>query len=103
MKRFLRVAERPLQKQLRRPSVRAAGPFRSAQQLLVDGPREAMLTTAIEFAAWSDLSGDYLEFGVWEGSTFAHAFHQAQRNHLTSMRFYAFDSFEGLPPISGVD
>ena len=47
--------------------------------------------------------GDYLEFGVDQGKSFASAYSIAQRHNLTAMRFYAFDSFKGLPPIEGVD
>ena len=48
------------------------------------------------------LRGDYLEFGVWEGKTFAHACKTGSR-HMPSMRYFACDSFEGLPRPSGID
>ncbi len=41
--------------------------------------------------------GDYLEFGVFKGSTFAEAYRIAKAKKLHNMRFFAFDSFEGLP------
>ena len=41
--------------------------------------------------------GDYLEFGVFKGSNFAEAYRIAKVKKLTGMRFFAFDSFEGLP------
>lgn len=66
-------------------------------------PREQIMRTVMEFAAESDLPGDYLEFGVFQGHTFATAFHFAKRQRLANMRFYAFDSFEGLPKVDGVD
>jgi len=65
--------------------------------------REGMLELAMRFVAASKLEGDYLEFGVWSGNTFIAAFNFAQRSGLKSMRFYAFDSFQGLPEIEGVD
>lgn len=48
------------------------------------------------------LMGDYLEFGVFEGNSFLHAHHRA-RDLMPWMRFFAFDSFEGLPALSGDD
>ena len=49
----------------------------------------------------AQLEGDYCEFGVFQGETFAHClkFHQA----LPDMRYFAFDSFEGLPVPRGID
>ena len=42
----------------------------------------------------NQVPGDYLEFGVYRGQSFIMAY-QLGRN--LAMRFYAFDSFEGLP------
>ncbi len=68
------------------------------------------LETAIQFAVYNDVRGDYLEFGVYTGTSFAHAYRYyhsfwdgyRQRNKLSDpdmgrRRFFAFDSFEGLP------
>lgn len=56
---------------------------------------------AFEVAGGNDLPGDYYEFGVWKGRSFVKAFRQARlyfsRHNFKSMRFVAFDSFEGLP------
>ena len=41
--------------------------------------------------------GDYLEFGVFNGSSLGSAYLTAKRMGLSSMRFFGFDSFEGLP------
>lgn len=48
------------------------------------------------------LRGDYLEFGVFEGNSFLHAHHRGRRR-MPWMRFFAFDSFEGLPEPEGFD
>ncbi len=41
--------------------------------------------------------GDYLEFGVFNGSSMGSAYLTAQNFHLNTMKFFGFDSFEGLP------
>ena len=48
-------------------------------------------------------SGDYCEFGVFKGYTFLHAQKVAGRYPTDKMRFFGFDSFEGLPPPKGAD
>lgn len=47
------------------------------------------------------LPGDYLEFGVYQGSSMVLAAHSAAKYGLNSMRFFAFDSFQGLPEAEG--
>jgi O-methyltransferase len=72
------------------------------------------LHTAASFVAWNQIEGDYLEFGVYRGDSFAAAYHALMR-HRDSVspsdvdsqefkkwkaalpRLFAFDSFEGLP------
>ena len=72
-------------------------------------------------ASYTDsLEGDYLEFGVYRGNSFINAYYSFQsarkdfnksRNYLSlakrdgnlSSRFFAFDSFKGLPEVSGID
>jgi len=72
------------------------------------------LKAAMSFVTWNQIEGDYLEFGVWEGRSFAAAYHALmfyRNGHLAAgydspeyrrwkentPRFFAFDSFEGLP------
>ncbi len=64
---------------------------------------QATLARVMDYVAVNQLGGDYLEFGVYEGSTLTCAYHSAQRKHLKNMRLYAFDSFEGLPELVGID
>ncbi|OGF14642.1 hypothetical protein A3I35_02060 [Candidatus Falkowbacteria bacterium RIFCSPLOWO2_02_FULL_45_15] len=71
-------------------------------------PDEIMLKNALEFAAHANLAGDYLEFGVWKGRSFARAFNiwkwiSKNSNRLKGMKFYAFDSFAGLPEITSAE
>lgn len=85
---------------------------------------EKLFYKAGYFVAVHKIEGDYLEFGVFSGSTFASAFHligDAYRKSYTpsvwtteqdciesrklweKMRFIAFDSFQGLPKPTGID
>ncbi len=55
-----------------------------------------------EYLIGADIVGDYLEFGVFQGTTFIYA-NQFMSPHFNDMRFIAFDSFEGLPKPKGID
>lgn len=87
----------------RKPSVRASALFQAVRNTFAYTPREEILDFAMHFVQESALEGDYLEFGVFRGHTFAGAFHTAKRYGLDGIQFYAFDSFCGLPPSLGVD
>lgn len=50
-----------------------------------------------------DELGDYLEFGVYNGSTLAIVHDLLDRRGRTTSRLFGFDSFEGLPPEANVD
>lgn len=65
-------------------------------------PREYVLDLAMRYVYASEMRGDYCEFGVYKGETFASAYHIAKATG-NKMSFFAFDSFEGLPEIVGVD
>lgn len=71
--------------------------------LLAYSERERVLKQIMDFVSNCRVEGDYLEFGVFRGGTFAPAYHFATRRGLGAMRFYAFDSFEGIPEMSGID
>lgn len=52
----------------------------------------------------NNLRGDYFEFGLYRGHNFSAAQRLARRFRLDpEMRFFGFDSFEGLPEPVGVD
>lgn len=50
-----------------------------------------------------DELGDYLEFGVYNGSTLAIVHDLLTRRGRISSRLFGFDSFEGLPPEANVE
>jgi len=72
------------------------------------------IRAAASFVARNQIGGDYLEFGVWRGYSFVVVYHaiNQQRNIVikndyqdtefvkwksNTPRFFAFDSFQGLP------
>ncbi len=80
--------------------------FYNFQFLFQHGPREKFLRTAITFSLASGINGDYLEFGSFQGHSLIRTYHfmrNASQEVFNSMRFYVFDSFQGLPEIKGVD
>src|SRR5215813_12915998 len=50
-----------------------------------------------DFLHENEIRGDYHEYGCHRGRTFRMALTEARRHNLGSMKFWAFDSFEGLP------
>jgi len=64
---------------------------------------QIFLKYAMNYVFGCQIQGDYLEFGSFRGNTLTTAFLSAKRFGLNSMKFFIFDSFEGLPPIAGVD
>jgi O-methyltransferase len=62
-----------------------------------------MLVNAFAYAKYEEVHGDYAEFGVAKGRTFVEAYRVARRFPGFDRRFYAFDSFAGLPDIGEVD
>ena len=57
-----------------------------------------------------DIEGDYLEFGVFEGSSFSHAIRSYLNKKIympmqqkNNVRFFGFDSFEGFGSLSSED
>jgi hypothetical protein len=51
----------------------------------------------MKYVEFNRLQGDYAEFGVYKGASFISSYNAAARLHLPQMRFFAFDSFRGLP------
>jgi len=83
---------------MKKPRVRYSSPMNYFRSIFTLTQRETMLKNAASFIAVNKVEGDYLEFGVWKGSSFTQFYNFAKKHKkLKNMRFYAFDSFEGLP------
>ena len=92
-----------VRQRLLRSPFRFSRPFSFARDYFSKSYHEEILDVAMQFATMCGIEGDYLEFGVFEGDSFVAAFHLARKYQLPNMRFYAFDSFEGLPQSTGID
>lgn len=58
------------------------------------------LEVGIETVTGNQLPGNYVEFGVYKGASFSHAYHHFKKFDTSSAsqrKFVAVDSFEGLP------
>jgi hypothetical protein len=51
----------------------------------------------------ADNVGDYLEFGVFTGTSMSCMFQVVQELQLNQVRFFGFDSFEGMPESSAIE
>jgi hypothetical protein len=101
-----------------RPLRRLAGRF-----VIPPPSTETIFYKAAHFTSAEHVGGDFLEFGVFQGRSFISAFetlqsgydvnikatlHRADRRadiqkNWNEMRFFAFDSFQGLPAVRSLD
>lgn len=71
------------------------------------------ISSAAQFVVFNQVEGDYLEFGIKKGKSFTQAYLDMIRFRYylpkwvpylkKDIRFFAFDSFQGLPKPSGLD
>jgi hypothetical protein len=82
---------------------------------------QSVLENAIGIQCINQVPGDYLEFGVYKGARLLQAYdsatfiakyvragkdpylHRMSAQNLEAMRFFGFDSFEGLPKANEID
>ncbi len=103
MQKNLKIILRKVYKYFAASSFRYSLSFTTIQKFFSYSHAENILKKTVEYAQHNKLDGDYLEFGVYEGKTFIAAFHLSTKRDLNKMKFYAFDSFEGLPEPKGID
>lgn len=73
------------------------------RKYIINKKQQAMSMMFPALKSWKKTDGDYLEFGVYRGRAFKAAYDEAIRHKYEEMRFFAFDSFEGLPEVKGED
>lgn len=75
--------------------------YSAGRSLLFKDSRFSTFDRAFAGVARDRVPGDYLEFGCYRGASLTMAWRRARRYGLGQMRFFAFDSFEGLPASEG--
>lgn len=63
--------------------------------------RAQMINWALLYVRANQIPGDYYEFGV--GRTLLNAMHFAEKHQMKDLKFFGFDSFEGLPRPQNID
>lgn len=58
---------------------------------------------AYDYLYGNEVHGDYFEFGCHKARTFRMSLSEARKKEFDWMKFYAFDSFEGLPEAAEID
>ena len=105
------LVKKTLVSPIRRLAWRLLGPAPGRNDDFVG--QHGCIRCAASFLAWNQIGGDYLEFGVYQGASFAEAYRSIWSARDTVMefidtsetaewyrrrpRFIAFDSFSGLP------
>jgi O-methyltransferase len=59
-----------------------------------------MIAQAFEFKRNNQVSGDYFEFGMYEGNSFVYAHRMKHKHRQHDCMLWGFDSFEGLPDVA---
>lgn len=67
----------------------------------LENRRYTAIDELTDYLVGAEVPGDYLEFGVYLGTTFSYACRRL--SYFKEMKFFAFDSFEGLPKPKGID
>lgn len=93
--------ERLLQLFLQLPRPVAARAYGLARATVFRDTRRPLFERAFDACRDAGAPGDYLEFGVYRGTSFVTAWKAARARRLDGMRFFAFDSFQGLPEGEG--
>ena len=93
---------------------------------LPEARQQRLISKVAQFVACEMIEGDYLEFGVYQGISFINAYRHFNEQYeariaqdaggtmepeakehrhkaWSKMRFFAFDSFQGLPALSTED
>jgi hypothetical protein len=100
----LRYAPPPIRALVERE--RLAARVRQRRRAVPEGEYRVLLRRGLqELVARGDGKplGDYLEFGVYNGTSLVSAYRETEALGLAGVRLFGFDSFEGLPPAAATD
>lgn len=75
--------------------------YRMARATIYKDRRNPFFEKVFTWIHDQKVEGDYLEFGVYQGTSFIMSMDFAKSKSMDKMRFVAFDSFEGLPESEG--
>ncbi len=71
--------------------------YRLVRSTIKPDKRAALFEQAFRESTRGGRGGDYLEFGVFRGSSFISSYYASRKVGARDMRYFAFDSFQGLP------
>ena len=80
--------------------------LRDRRRAVPEGPYRQILRRGLERLIQQngrDSIGDYLEFGVCNGTSLVSAFREMEALGMTETRLFGFDSFEGLPAAAATE
>lgn len=100
----LRFAPAPVRSYVERERLRAR--LRDRRRVVPEQPFRALLHRGLEqliARVGRAQLGDYLEFGVYNGTSLVSTFRETEAMGLTNVRLFGFDSFQGLPPAAASD
>jgi O-methyltransferase len=100
----LRYAPRPIRSLVERE--RLAARVGQRHRAVPEAAYRALLRRGLqELVALSDGKpvGDYLEFGVYNGTSLVSAYRETEALGLGGLRLFGFDSFQGLPVAAATD
>lgn len=77
--------------------------LKTGKFIVVTPHRLQMLEIAMQYVKNEKVQGEYFEFGVARGLTFAGAYLLSRKYETQIRKFYAFDSFCGFPELGEID
>lgn len=100
----LRFAPQPVRSYVERERLRVR--LRDRRRAVPEAPFRDLLHRGLEqliARGGREHLGDYLEFGVYNGTSLVSTFRETQAMGLTNVRLFGFDSFQGLPEAAATD
>lgn len=100
----LRYAPTPIRSYVERERLRIR--LRDRRRAVPEGPYRELLRRGLDVLiqrCGAGNLGDYLEFGVYNGTSLVSTYRETEAMGLAAMRLFGFDSFQGLPAAAATD